>query len=181
MPTCVYFAYGSNLHPVRLGRRCPSATLLGTGVLPGWELTFHKRGRDGSAKGDASWTGHPGDRLRVAAFELSTADKARLDAVEGLGRGYREGVVRVRVAGVERTGSLYVAEAGAVDETLRPFTWYRAMVVAGAEYHGFPEPYLDRLRAVSPAPDPDVRRSAEQWPLLAEMVAANRARQLRWE
>ena len=36
----LYAAYGSNLHPVRLRERVPSAELLGTGVLEGRELRF---------------------------------------------------------------------------------------------------------------------------------------------
>jgi hypothetical protein len=34
--TVLYAAYGSNLHPLRLAARAPSAALLGTCALPGW-------------------------------------------------------------------------------------------------------------------------------------------------
>jgi len=177
MATCVYFAYGSNLHPVRLGKRCPSARLLGVGVLPGWRLAFHKRGRDGSAKGDAVRTGRPEDRLGVAAYELSAEDKIELDALEGLGSGYRQETVRAVVDGVEREGSLYVAERSAVDDTLQPFAWYRAMVAAGAAYHGFPEEFLAEVQAVRAAPDLNPGRAVQQWQLVAEMATGHRDQQ----
>jgi len=175
MERCVNFAYGSNLHPVRMGRRCPGARLLGCGVLPGWRLAFRKRGQDGSAKGDAVWTGRPEDGLWVAAYALSAVDKARLDYAEGLGRGYREETVRGVVGGAERGGSLYVAEGAAVDGALRPFEWYRAMVAAGAAYHGFPPAYQTAIRSVPAAPDLDGGRAAREWGLVAALEAANRA------
>jgi len=172
VPACSYFAYGSNLHPARLGRRCPSARLLGTGTLVGWRLAFRKRGQDGSAKGDAVRTGRPEDCLWVAAYELSGADKRTLDATEGLGGGYSEETIRTTVQGVEREGCLYVAQPAAVDANLAPFDWYRAMVELGAAFHGFPEPYLAGLRAFSAVPDPDVRRAAQQWQIVAEIVSS---------
>jgi hypothetical protein len=45
-----YFAYGSNLHPLRLQERVPSAALLGWTHLHGWELRFDKRGRTDGQK-----------------------------------------------------------------------------------------------------------------------------------
>ena len=59
----LYFAYGSNLHPARLAARTPSCHALGRAVLARHVLRFHKRGRDGSAKCDAWFTGDPTDRL----------------------------------------------------------------------------------------------------------------------
>ena len=53
----LYFAYGSNLHPTRLGDRAPSVELVGTAVLEGHALRFHKRGADGSGKCNALATG----------------------------------------------------------------------------------------------------------------------------
>src|SRR6187551_384352 len=50
----LYFAYGSNMAPQRLQARVPSATVVGVAVLRGYQLKFHKSGKDGSAKCDAS-------------------------------------------------------------------------------------------------------------------------------
>ena len=35
-----YLAYGSNLNVPQMRRRCPTATILGTAKLRGWELLF---------------------------------------------------------------------------------------------------------------------------------------------
>ena len=51
MTLLYYLAYGSNLHPVRLTERVPSARFLGLTSLFGYQLRFHKRHEpDGSGK-----------------------------------------------------------------------------------------------------------------------------------
>lgn len=149
--------------------------MVGEGMLAGWRPVFRKRGQDGSAKCDAVRTGRSGDYLWVAAYALSPIDRARLDEVEGLGQGYRVETIRTMVQGVILEGFLYAAEPVAVHEGLAPFAWYRAMVVAGAAFHGFPTVYVEGLRAVVAVPDPDVRRAAEQWHIVAEMALSPRS------
>ena len=36
----LYAAYGSNMDPAQMLRRCPSSPHIGTGWVPGWRLTF---------------------------------------------------------------------------------------------------------------------------------------------
>lgn len=50
MPTIHYLAYGSNLHPIRMTERVPSARVLGAIELPDHLLAFNKRSTDGSSK-----------------------------------------------------------------------------------------------------------------------------------
>ena len=45
-----YFAYGSNLHPMRLMERVPSAKFVGTVEIKKYRLTFHKKSIDDSSK-----------------------------------------------------------------------------------------------------------------------------------
>lgn len=56
-----YFAYGSNMSRSRLRERAPSAEALGCFALNGYDLGFHKSGKDGSAKCDAYFTADTGD------------------------------------------------------------------------------------------------------------------------
>ena len=74
-----YLAYGSNLHPRRLRERTPSARLIGTAEIPGWHLSFTKRGRDGSGKCTIS---NGGDGVHCAIYEMSRQDKKELDAID---------------------------------------------------------------------------------------------------
>lgn len=144
-----YAAYGSNLHPVRLQERVRSAVLLGTSVLEGWQLHFHKRGKDGSGK-CSLLPDH--SRVYVAVYEMPVTQRLALDRAEGLYSGYD-----ARTLDVPRFGECftYLAAETHVDETLRPFCWYKALVLAGCEALGFPRSYVAGIRAVAHSMDDD--------------------------
>lgn len=159
----LYFAYGSNMLSERLRRRTPSAHSSRVGYVEGHRLRWHKIGRfDGSGKCDIEPTGDPGDRVYGVVFRIACADKSTLDAAEGLGRGYGEKRVEV----VTGAGALpaFAYRATAIDRRLRPFSWYKRYVVAGAIEHGLPVAYVQQLQSVAAVEDPDVRRAAEhEW------------------
>lgn len=158
-----YLAYGSNLHPLRLRERVPSARLLGTARVTGWSLSFTKRGQDGSGKCTIS---ESNDSVSCAIYEMTRADKTKLDDIEGVGRGYLEHVLCVPDFGDCAT---YVAEAGWVDESLLPFCWYRDLVVAGAVLHGFDERYLAHIGLQEIRVDADSARRAQNERLLRRL------------
>jgi len=177
MTNFINLAYGSNLHPVRLAERCPSARLVGTGLLPGWRLAFQKRSTDRSGKCDAIRTGNPGEGIWVAVYEIPEDEKAALDAAEGLGKGYHEEEIEIEVSGAKIRGSLYVADQAAIDPKLRPYDWYKAMVLLGAEYHSFPVDYIGGIRTVQAIPDTNGHRSEEGWRIVRALETANQALQ----
>lgn len=150
----VYFAYGSNLHPGWLGRRVPSARVLGPASLPGHRLAFRKLGRDGSAKSDAEAA--PGASLPGAVYEMSAAHLGRLGAAEG---GYLRVAVQVRTGAGVREAFAYVARAENHVTGLAPWDWYVALIRRGAEIHGLPESHREWLAGVATAPDPDEARA----------------------
>jgi len=164
-----YFAYGSNLHPLRLAERVPSSRLLGTGTLSGHRLAFHKRGRDGSAKCDCLATGPAQDRVLGAVFEFRVAERGLLDACEGAG--YVARTVEVRVGYRRMEVYLYQAHPGATDPRLRPFDWYKALVLAGARHHRLAPDYVMALAQIPARPDPDPRRAGTHRALLARIEA----------
>ena len=166
-----YFAYGSNLHPLRLGLRTPSCRPLGVAGLSGYALRFNIRSDgDGSAKANAHYTGDERDRLLGIVYGIEPDDIPVLDRIEGLGpRGYR--VVRERVA-LERTPLevfLYAARVTVDDSAIEAWTWYRDLVWHGARWNGFPSDYLDRIARVPAAPDPDAERHARNAGILKAM------------
>jgi hypothetical protein len=148
----LYAAYGSNLHPRRLERRTPSATLLGTAMIDGWSLHFDKRGQDGSGKCTIR---RDGGSLYCAIYDICPSDKTRLDAIEGVGNGYVRSILPVPGYGLCAT---YVAETGYLDAALTPFCWYRDLVLVGAMAHGFDAAYLARIASVTTQTDPDPAR-----------------------
>ena len=161
----LYAAYGSNLHPLRLGERLPSARLVGTGFLPDWSLRFHKLSKDRSGKCSIV----PGDEgVHFAIFDISDDDKLELDRIEGVGSGYAATSLLIPPFGDCAT---YVAEASHVDEGLPPYDWYREFVLAGAAFHDFPADYVAHIAAVRAIKDPVIERSAAMW-ALAERIRA---------
>lgn len=153
----LYAAYGSNLHPLRLTSRIASAAFVATAFLPDWSLRFHKRGKDNSGKCNIV---RGSDGVHVAVFEVSTADKRRLDTIEGVGFGYSEAVLPVPGIGECHA---YVAQQSHVDDALLPYDWYRELVLWGARCHRFPPAYVQRIESLPVLQDADPERSASAW------------------
>lgn len=152
-----YAAYGSNLHPLRLRARTPSAQLAGTAYLPDWSLRFHKRSIDASGKCSIS-QGSSG--VWVAVYRMSAADKQELDKIEGAGDGYVDTTIEVPQFGDCET---YIAACSRVDEALQPYDWYRELVLLGCEELGLPPDYVRRIEKVAAMPDPDSDRRRDRW------------------
>lgn len=165
MASVLYLAYGSNLLPRRLRARTASARLAGTIGLPGWSLRFHKRGQDGSAKCNLVPTGRSADMAYGAVFEIPEAERSRLDTAEGLGKGYE--LEWLEMDGFGRL-FLYLAAPSHIEDGLRPFSWYKALVAAGAAYHGFPEDYVACIRQLAACEDPDPERHRRHLSLLED-------------
>jgi len=163
----LYYAYGSNLHPERLGARIPSSRLLGTAELSGYQLLFHKRGADQSAKCNALFTGDDKHLLLGALFAMDAAEKPILDEIEGAG--YVVSEVMVKHQGEEHLAFMYVAEPDYIDESLKPYQWYKEFVYHGARFLAFPERYIGDLIDVAAVDDADSERHARNERVLARM------------
>lgn len=159
MRSVLYFAYGSNMMTARLQARCPSARPAGIAYAENHRLTFWKKGRDGSGKGHLAadrGLSQPG-----VLFTLSPADLAALDSFEGAGRGYRRAddfAVRLKDTNEITHAATYIATD--LDETLKPYDWYLALIVAGAREHSFDEEIVRQLDATACREDPDEARAS---------------------
>lgn len=94
-----YLAYGSNLNIAQMQFRCPDAVVVGTAVIPDYELLFK-----GSLTG-AYLTIEPkqGAQVPVGVWEVSAADEFRLDRYEGFPNFYYKKEIRIPVKDI-RTG-----------------------------------------------------------------------------
>ena len=165
-PRVRYFAYSSNMVTARLRERVPSATAIGIGQLVGHALRWDKRsGRDGSGKCDAEATGRQDDVVWGVVFELDPKDKPALDKAEGLGDGYMEKTVQVMTEARPVAAVTYYATDK--DASLRPYHWYKALVIAGAREHGLPANYRSRLELVVTVSDPNPTRASTRKLLLS--------------
>ncbi|MFV0298461.1 MAG: gamma-glutamylcyclotransferase family protein [Hyphomicrobiaceae bacterium] len=155
-----YFAYGSNMLHARLTRRCPSARAVGIGRLDGWELDFSKTGGDGSGKAVIFPSDAPGAAVWGVVFTLAKDDCNVLDRIEGRGRGYERAddlAIAAPARDVPYRAISYIAQDGHRDGALKPFDWYRDLVLGGARQNALPEAYqaaLARFTAIrDPVPD----------------------------
>jgi gamma-glutamylcyclotransferase len=158
--TFQYFAYGSNMLTRRLtaADRAPSAKRVGIGYVEGRRLTFHKVSQDGSGKCDAEATPKTANRVYGVIFEIASTEEGALDKAEALGNGYAKVHVLVVTAKGMVEPKAYIATNK--DLTLRPYHWYKAIVLAGAVEHGLPKDYVEWLRTFESIEDPDAQRRA---------------------
>lgn len=162
--TFLNFAYGSNMSTARLRARVPSARVIGRGVLHGHRLVWHKVSKDGSGKCDVVATAAPDAVVHGVVYAIDQTEKATLDRAEGLGKGYDERQVVVEVGGEPFVATMYYATR--MDPALKPYSWYRAHVLAGAYEHELPPEYIAALEAIEVLEDEDTARHAVQMALV---------------
>jgi len=165
----VYFAYGSNMSTARLRSRMPSCKPLGTATLPGHALRFHKRSTDKSGKCNAFASGN-GNGVIGVMFSFDPAERAKLDKAEGVGSGYERAMVTViNKKGRRRKVLTYLATPDYIDDSLKPYGWYKDFVLAGAKEHGLPPKYVaEYIQPVEAIDDPDKAREKKQRAMLVK-------------
>ena len=101
-----YLAYGSNLNIAQMQFRCPDAMIVGTAVIPDYELLFK-----GSLTG-AYLTIEPkqGAQVPVGVWEVSLTDELKLDRYEGFPSFYYKKEMRIPVKDI-RTGKTKLRDA----------------------------------------------------------------------
>lgn len=161
-----YFAYGSNMHLGRLTHRVGEVKSHSLAQLKGYRLEFHKRGKDGSAKCDAFYTGNKKDGVFGVLIELDPSQKMRLDYFEGLGNGYNECVIDAKTATGTIEAVTYTAQRQYIDPGLRPFEWYKLLVIEGAKQHGLPPRYISLIENMPHIDDPDPERDQKNCSIL---------------
>jgi len=159
-----YFSYGSNMLRERLAGRVGDTGYLGAAHLSGFHLAFSKRSADGSGKCTLIKSDYaPG--VWGVVFELTDDQKLLLDGFEG--EGYAVAAVRPVVAELGVEAYTYIARQPSPDPALRPYTWYKELVLAGALQAGLPVDHVGRIRSVSSVEDTDCGRALENRGLLS--------------
>lgn len=91
-----YIAYGSNLNIRQMRRRCPSARIIGTAELHGYELLF-KGSRTGSY---LTIEKKEGSTVPVVAWEVTAEDEEALDRYEGFPTFYYKAELMLLIKGI---------------------------------------------------------------------------------
>ena len=150
----LYAAYGSNMDPEQMLRRCPSSPHTGTGWIRGWRLTFgaEEYGWEGAmatlvpddlAAVSPAENDSPG--VFVALYDLTEADERALDAWEGADSGlYRRVHLRVHTLTGDEVAFVYVLDAF---EGGLPSARHLGGIADAAEAAGAPTDYVTSLRS----------------------------------
>jgi hypothetical protein len=139
----LYAAYGSNLDPALMMRRCPHSPAAGTGWITGWRLTFggEDLGWEGSL---ATLVEGPGDSVFVGLYDVTPDDEVHLDSWEGADTGlYRKIKLRVHTLDSDVLAWVYVLDAF---EGGLPSARYLGVIADAAEKAGAPDDYVTALR-----------------------------------
>lgn len=104
----LYLAYGSNMSPEQMRRRCPRARLLGAVTLHGYRLTFAGSSVIWNGGGVATIVREPECEVRGAVYEIDADDLGRLDQCEGVPFCYIRTRREVALDGQKRRPWVYV-------------------------------------------------------------------------
>ena len=126
----LYLAYGSNMNQTQMALRCPTAEVVGTSELKGYELLFR-----GSRMGAVA-TVEPkeGGTVPVLLWKIRQADEQALDRYEGYPRFYEKQMLQVELDGKEVSVMGYVMTPG--HEFGTPSDGYAAVIWEGYEQCG---------------------------------------------
>jgi len=149
----LYFAYGSNMHPQQMRRRCPSYRFVSTAKLADYKLAFTRRSPRRRC-GVADVIPSTGDEVWGVLYHIrSKRDVLALDKAEG----YLDG--RKRVNGYDRvhrqvwspisphkllTASLYIARQQ--QNPPPPSAHYLGLLQNGARHWKLAKEYLIKLQ-----------------------------------
>lgn len=104
----LYLAYGSNMNQTQMAFRCPTAEVVGTSELKGYELLFKGAPRGAVATVEPK----EGGSVPVLLWKIRRADEQALDRYEGYPRFYGKQMLQVELEGKEVSAMGYVMMPG---------------------------------------------------------------------
>ena len=153
------FAYGSNMCSGRFRDYGVSPTDARAARLHGYRLVFNKPSADGSGKGNVE--PHSDSDVYGVIYTITEAELTKLDAGEGKGY-YRVSLPVLMSDGTGTTVWVYLASETTADPNLRPYTWYKHFLAAGAREHLLPPDYIAYLERIEANQDDDAHRDLQK-------------------
>jgi gamma-glutamylcyclotransferase (GGCT)/AIG2-like uncharacterized protein YtfP len=146
--TLWYFAYASNMNRRQMAQRAGAVAEEKVARLDNYELNFDKIARGGT--GTANIVPAEGKTVWGVLYRLTEQQLKALDRFEGVPEHYRRSEVTVVDAEGKKVGAqVYLARK--VRKGLKPDRIYLQKIVEGAEAHGLPADYIERLKSIVPA------------------------------
>ena len=133
----LYLAYGSNMLPERMMRRCPGATALGVARLPNYRLTERLYADIDFAEGEC---------VHGVLYLINERHLRNLDMYEGYPKVYRREWLEVEYRGESYTALTYeMSTATKIARDGQPYPEdYRKMCSAGARFYHVPNKFTQR-------------------------------------
>ena len=126
----LYLAYGSNINLEQMARRCPNSKVIGTAMIPDYELEF---------RGVATIVSKKGAEVPVLMWEIDQQDELNLNSYEGFPRLYRKEFFEMEVNGKIREGMAYLMNYKGIAP---PTSQYYNGIKKGYEDNGMDTKYL---------------------------------------
>lgn len=126
----LYLAYGSNINLEQMARRCPNSKVIGTAMIPDYELEF---------RGVATIVPKKGAQVPVLMWEIDQQDEINLNHYEGFPRLYRKEIFEMEVNGKMREGMAYLMNYKGIAP---PTAQYYNGIKKGYEDNGMDTKYL---------------------------------------
>ena len=142
----MYFAYGSNMHPGQMQKRCPGCIFIAAARLKDHRLAFSRPWAPWGGGGVADIQPAPGSTVEGVVWDLTEEHRKSLDEYEEYPNAYtRKDVVVETYDGRTVTTFAYVARpAGAY----RPSRRYLYQIIEGARAHRLSPGYIAFLEAI---------------------------------
>lgn len=126
----LYLVYGSNINLEQMARRCPNSRVIGTAMIPDYELEF---------RGVATIVPKKGAEVPVLMWEIDQQDEINLNHYEGFPRLYRKEIFEMEVNGKIREGMAYLMNYRGIAP---PTAQYYNGIKKGYEDNGMDTKYL---------------------------------------
>lgn len=126
----LYLAYGSNINLEQMAKRCPNSKVIGTAMIPDYELEF---------RGVATIVPKKGAKVPVLMWEIDQQDELNLNSYEGFPRLYRKEIFEMEVDGKVREGMAYLMNYRGIAP---PTAQYYNGIKKGYEDNGMDTKYL---------------------------------------
>ena len=102
----------------------------------------------------------PEDRVYGVLYEIDDAEKPALDRAEGSESGYAEKYLQVMTDIGQVTARAYYATKK--NTSLKPYHWYKDLVLAGACDHSLPTNYVEVIERVDSFKDSNSARCVRE-------------------
>lgn len=137
----LYFAYGSNMNPHQMIRRCPNSRPIAKATLGGFRLAINSRGV-------ATIVCDEDSKVSGVVWKISPIDEMRLDRFEGVKIGaYFKREISILFGNKRRAKALVYVDK--VSDVGIPREGYLEKIIRGARYFRLDKKYISNLERLA--------------------------------